>query len=194
MKKILILNGGKNFGHSKGELNDTMTTVAKQHLLDLNHEVKVTSIDAGYDIGDEINKWMWADIIIQQTPAWWMGVPWIVKKYIDEVFTIGHGRLYQSDGRSRQNSDHKYGSGGLLQEKQYMLSVTWNAPTEAFTDPNQFFEGAGVDGVYLAMHKAHQFLGMKPLTTFMSNDVIKNPTIDHDIKRYKEHLDTFFTM
>ena len=80
MKKILILNGGKNFGHSKGELNDTMTTVAKQHLLDLNHEVKVTSIDAGYDIGDEINKWMWADIIIQQTPAWWMEVPWIVKK------------------------------------------------------------------------------------------------------------------
>ncbi|NRA55583.1 MAG: NAD(P)H-dependent oxidoreductase [Gammaproteobacteria bacterium] len=188
MKKILILNGGKSFGHSKGELNDTMTNVAQQHLLSLGHEVQVTVIDEGYDVDAEIDKWVWADVIIQQTPAWWMGAPWTVKKYIDEVFTIGHGRLYQSDGRSRENSAHKYGSGGLLQGKEYMLSVTWNAPAEAFTDPTQFFDGVGVDGVYVAMHKAHQFLGMTPLATFMSNDVIKNPSIDSDIKRYKEHL------
>ena len=194
MKKILILNGGKSFGHSKGELNETMTNVAEQHLLSLAHEVKVTTIDEGYDIKAEIEKWLWADVIIQQTPAWWMGVPWIVKKYIDEVFTIGHGRLYQSDGRSRKNSQHKYGSGGLLQGKEYMLSVTWNAPEESFTDPKQFFEGVGVDGVYLAMHKAHQFLGMTPLTTFMNNDVIKNPSIDNDIKCYKEHLDSLFVV
>lgn len=121
-----------------------------------------------------------------------MDVPWIVKKYIDEIFTIGHGRLYQSDGRSRQNSENNYGSGGLLQDKQYTLSVTWNAPAVAFTDPNQFFEGVGVDGVYIATHKAYQFLGMKPLTTFMSNDVIKNPTIDSDIIRYQKHLTSLF--
>ena len=158
----------------------------------LGHDVKVTNIDAGYDIQDEIAKWLWADSIIQQAPAWWMGVPWTVKKYIDEIFTIGHGSLYQSDGRSRQSSENKYGSGGLLQGKQYMLSVTWNAPTEAFTDPKQFFEGVGVDGVYIATHKAYQFLGMEPLPTFMSNDVIKNPTIDNDIVQYQEHLSALF--
>ena len=188
MKKILILNGGKNFGHSKGQLNVTLTKVAEQHLLSLNHQVKVTTIDEGYDIESEIENWLWADVIIQQTPAWWMGAPWIVKKYIDEVFTIGHGRLYQSDGRSRNNADQQYGSGGLIQGKQYMLSVTWNAPEQAFTDPQQFFEGAGVDGVYIAMHKAHQFLGMSPLDTFMCNDVIKNPQIEADILRYQAHL------
>ncbi|WP_137221125.1 NAD(P)H-dependent oxidoreductase [Shewanella sp. MEBiC00475] len=121
-----------------------------------------------------------------------MGAPWIVKKYINEVFTIGHGRLYQSAGRTRKNTEHKYGSGGLIQGKQYMLSVTWNAPAEAFTDPNQFFEGVGVDGVYLAMHKAHQFLGMSQLETFMSNDVIKNPDIESDTSRYKAHLTRLF--
>lgn len=190
MKKILILNGGKSFAHSKGALNETMTNVAQQHLLSQGQNVQVTTIDEGYDIENEIEKWVWADVIIQQTPAWWMGVPWIVKKYIDDVFTIGHGRLYQSDGRSRKNSEHKYGSGGLLQGKEYMLSVTWNAPAESFTDPKQFFEGVGVDGVYLAMHKAHQFLGMTPLETFMCNDVMKNPDIDGDITRYKAHLDS----
>lgn len=194
MKKILILNGSKRFAHSTGELNDTLTNIAEQQLLSLGHDVKVTNIDAGYDIQDEIAKWLWADIIIQQAPAWWMGVPWTVKKYIDEIFTIGHGCLYQSDGRSRQNSEDKYGSGGLLQGKQYMLSVTWNAPTEAFTDPEQFFEGVGVDGVYIATHKAYQFLGMEPMPTFMVNDAIKNPTIDHDIAQYEQHLKILFAI
>ena len=192
MKKILILNGGKNFAHSKGELNQALTHFAEQYLLSLKHEVNVTHIDQSYDIESEIDKWLWADIIIQQTPAWWMGVPWTVKKYIDDVFTLGHGRLYQSDGRSRHDAQSQYGSGGLLQGKQYMLSVTWNAPKEAFTDTNQFFEGAGVDGVYFAMHKAHQFLGMTPLSTFMSNDVIKNPQIEHDLTRYQVHLKQLF--
>ncbi len=188
MTKVLILNGGKTFAHSKGQLNETLVTVAEQHLRSLNHEVKVTHIDQGYDIETEIEKWVWADVVIQQTPAWWMGVPWIVKKYIDDVFTLGHGRLYESDGRSRHNAEQKYGSGGLLQGKKYLLSVTWNAPEEAFTDSQQFFEGKGVDGVYFPMHKAHQFLGMSPLNTFMCNDVIKNPDIDNDISRFKAHL------
>lgn len=192
MKNILILNGGKNFAHSHGKLNDTMTQTAEAHLLNLGHQVKVTHIDAGYDVEEEIQKWLWADVVIQQAPAWWMGVPWIVKKYIDEVFTLGHGRLYQSDGRTRQDPAKKYGSGGLLQGKQYMLSVTWNAPAIAFTDPKQFFEATGVDGVYIATHKAYQFLGMNPLPTFMSNDVIKNPTIDSDIQNYQAHLTTVF--
>ncbi|SUG45737.1 oxidoreductase [Salmonella enterica subsp. arizonae] len=40
-----------------------------------------------------------------------------------------------------------------------MLSLTWNAPMEAFTEKDQFFHGVGVDGVYLPFHKANQFLG-----------------------------------
>ena len=50
MKNILILNGSKRFAQSTGELNDTMTTVAEQQLLELSHNVKVTNIDAGYDV------------------------------------------------------------------------------------------------------------------------------------------------
>lgn len=36
-----------------------------------------------------------------------------------------------------------------------MLSLTWNAPLQALTDPEQFFEGVGVDGLYLHFHKAN---------------------------------------
>lgn len=64
-----------------------------------------------------------------------------------------------------------------MQGKKYMLSLTWNAPLEAFTEQDQFFEGVGVDGAYLPFHKANQFLAMEPLPTFIVNDVIKMPDV-----------------
>lgn len=73
-----------------------------------------------------------------------------------------------------------------------MLSLTWNAPLEAFTDPQQFFEGVGVDGVYLHSHKACQFLGMSPLPTFICNDVIKDPQVPFYISQYQQHLQKVF--
>ncbi len=121
-----------------------------------------------------------------------MGMPWTLKKYIDEVFTEGHGKLYASDGRTRSDATQKYGSGGLLQGKSYMLSVTWNAPLEAFEDKEQFFHGVGVDGVYLAQHKANQFIGLDTLPTFMCNDVIKQPNVESDFARYRAHLEYVF--
>ncbi|AKA38276.1 NADPH quinone reductase MdaB [Yersinia ruckeri] len=192
MSNILIINAMKEFAHSKGELNHTLTTEAVECLQELGHQVKITVVDQGYDIETEIENFLWADTLIYQMPAWWMGPPWTLKKYIDDVFTEGHGRLYQSDGRTRSDDNKKYGSGGLLQGKTYMLSVTWNAPVEAFTDPEQFFHGVGVDGIYLPIHKANQFLGMEPLPTFMCNDVIKQPDIAGDIARYRQHLTTQF--
>lgn len=91
-----------------------------------------------YDIEQEIEQFVAADSLILQMPGWWMGEPWTVKKYIDEVFTFGHGRLYANDGRSRADSEKHYGSGGLLQGKQYMLSLTWNAPCKPLPIKSNF--------------------------------------------------------
>ena len=54
------------------------------------------------------------------------------------------------------------------------------------------FEGVGVDGVYLHFHKAHEFIGMKGLPTFIANDVIKDPKIEEYTENYKNHLDKVF--
>ncbi len=193
MSHILIINGAKAFAHSNGQLNDTLTDFAQRHLTQLGHDIKVTRTDCDYDIQAEIDKYVWAEVVIYQMPGWWMGAPWTMKKYIDDVFTIGHGVLYANDGRSRSDTAKKYGSGGLIQGKKYMLSLTWNAPMQAFTDPEQFFEGVGVDGVYLPFHKANQFLGMQSLPTFIANDVIKMPDVPSYLDAYKAHLDQVFT-
>ncbi|TCP03195.1 modulator of drug activity B [Uruburuella suis] len=189
---ILLLNGGKSFGHSHGRLNATLHDVAKETLSGLGHVIQETVIDAGYDIEAEIEKYLWADAIVYQMPGWWMGEPWIVKKYIDEVFTIGHGRLYASDGRSRRDAAKKYGSGGLLQGRKHMLSLTWNAPLEAFIEPDQFFNGTGVDNVYMHFHRANEFLGTEALPTFLCNDVIKAPDVPKYTAAYQAHLQQVF--
>lgn len=92
-----------------------------------------------------------------------MGAPWTVKTSIDEVFTAGHGSLCASVGRTRSDASHKYGSGGLIQGRQYMLSLTWNAPQQAFDDPTDVFEGKGVAAVSLPFHKVNQCLGISAL-------------------------------
>ena len=189
---ILLLNGGKHFGHSHGHLNATLHDVAKETLSGLGHAIRETAIDAGYDFEAEIEKYLWADAIVYQMPGWWMGEPWIVKKYIDEVFTIGHGRLYASDGCSRHDAAKKYGSGGLLQGRKHMLSLTWNAPLEAFTEPDQFFNGTGVDNVYMHFHRANEFLGTEALPTFLCNDVIKAPDVPKYTAAYQAHLHQVF--
>lgn len=192
MKNILLVNGAKTFAHSNGQLNDTLTELAQEVLSGLGHQVQVTRADSEYDAKAEVEKFLWADTVIYQMPGWWMGAPWTVKKYIDDVFTEGHGSLYANDGRSRADASKKYGSGGLIHDKKYMLSLTWNAPMDAFNDAEQFFHGVGVDGVYLPFHKANQFLGMQTLPTFIVNDVIKAPEVEAYMAQYRDHLTQVF--
>ncbi len=74
-----------------------------------------------------------------------------------------------------------------------MLSSTWNAPKEALDKKDDFFGGIGIDGVLFSLHKEFQFLGLKPLPSFMANDVVKNPPLEEDMKRFKEHLKKVFS-
>lgn len=190
--KILLLNGSKAFANSGGRLNDTLHETARRLLGELGHETRETHIDSGYAPEEEVQKILWSEAIIYQMPGWWMGAPWTVKKYLDEVFTAGHGHLYASDGRSSRDPARHYGSGGLLQGRRYMLSLTWNAPREAFDEPDDFFEGRGIDDVYLPFHKAQEFVGLQALPTFLACDVIRTPDIDRDIAFYQAHLAEVF--
>jgi modulator of drug activity B len=179
MKKILLLNGAKKFAHSDGRYNQTLHDTALAFFDRNGFDVKVTHIDEGYDVAEEVQKFLWADVIIYQMPGWWMGAPRIVKKYA-------------SDGRTRSDASQRYGSGGLIHDKKYMLSLTWNAPQQAFDDPADFFEGKGVDAVYFPFHKANQFLGMSGLPTFLCVDVMKRPQPEVDAARYEQHLTDVF--
>ena len=171
MKKVLILNGHQYYDVvAKGELTLNYINKANDFFVKNGFEVKHTNIEKGYNIEEEIEKFEWADYVLFQYPVYWMGVPWITKKYIDETFT--QGRHYSSDGRSRSDASKTYGSGGLLNGK-YMLSLTYNCPTSEFDNPKGFFDGLTLDEAHVAVHKTFQFCGLKPMETYSVHDIFK---------------------
>jgi NADPH dehydrogenase (quinone) len=195
MKKVLIINGGQNFGHSGGKYNQTIAENTIEALQQFeNIEVKITNVDTGYDEDEEVQKYVWADYIIYHTPIWWFQLPNGLKKYIDEVFTAGHAKgIYMSDGRTSENPDINYGTGGMLEGRKYMVTTSWNAPETAFTRPGEFFNETSVDnGVLFGFHKMNAFVSLEKMESFHFHDVHKNTNIEHDMKLYREHLTSVF--
>lgn len=189
-KKILIVDAGcTNYGKG-GTLSHAFAALAKETLEGLGHTVDVTTVDREFDPQAEAEKIAAADSVIFQVPGWWMYIPWQLKKYQDLVFV--NPKLCGGDGRHRDDPEAKYGTGGFLKEKTYLLSTTWNAPLDAFEDPKQFFEGRGLDGLFMPFHKTMAFIGMQKLPSFMVNDVFKHPTIEADMERFKAHLKTVY--
>ena len=68
------------------------------------------------------------------------------------------------------------------------MSVTFNAPEQAFNQPSEFFEGKSVDDLLFPMHMNFKFFGMQAMPTFACFDVMKNPDIEHDLTRFEAHL------
>jgi modulator of drug activity B len=194
MKRVLIINAHQFYeGISSGRLNKTMANVIRHEMEQRGYEVQESVLEAGYDVNAEVDKHVWADLIILQSPVYWFGMPWIYKKYVDEVFTAGmmQQRFQDGDGRTREDPSKQYGSGGKLQGKRYMLSLTWNAPQEAFGNPQQaLFAGMSVDEFFMSNTANYKFCGMEILPAFSSHDVMKQPDVDGDIVRLREHLQT----
>jgi modulator of drug activity B len=119
-----------------------------------------------------------------------MGVPWITKKYIDEIFSMGKDTVtYVSDGRTRSDATKRYGSGGLMQGKKYMLSLTYNCPTTEFNNKEGFFSGLSLDEANVATHKTFQFCGAEPLETFSVHDIFKGDLdLEKEKARFSAHL------
>lgn len=80
----------------------------------------------------EMDKLAWCDVLILQFPIWWLGLPAILKGWIDRVFAVGRA----------------YGGGlwfdrGRLSGKRAMLSVTMGGPEGAYTDEGMYGASAG---------------------------------------------------
>lgn len=195
MKNIFIINTHEFFPFSEGKLNQVLVEKAKANLENKGYDIRLLTMKDDYDIDEEVEKHVWADTLILQIPVNWMGVPWSFKKYMDLVYSTGtDGRLCDGDGRTRSDPSKQYGSGGSLTGKNYMLSLTFNAPKSSFDDPQQeFFGGRGVDDLFWPMHLNFKFFGMKPLETFSCHDVLKNPEIQCDFERFEAHLDKLFS-
>ncbi|QKJ22946.1 NAD(P)H-dependent oxidoreductase [Poseidonibacter lekithochrous] len=195
MKNILIINGHQKYdGFAEGKLTQHFIDNAEEFFQSNDMTVKHTHIDAGYEVSEEMKKFEWADYILFQYPVYWMSVPWITKKYIDEIFSAGVGTVtYNNDGRSRSDSSKKYGSGGIMTDKKYMLSLTYNCPESEFDNKDGFFDGLSLDEANYAVHKVFQFCGAEAVKTYAIHDIFKSDLdIISETNKFKNILESNF--
>ncbi|MGB5507090.1 MAG: NAD(P)H-dependent oxidoreductase [Sulfurovum sp.] len=195
MKNVLIINGHQKYDQiAEGKLTKLFIDTANDFFVENEFNVKHSVVESAYDVSDELEKLAWADYILFQYPVYWMGVPWLTKKYIDEVFSAGVNTVtYVSDGRSREDASKKYGSGGLMQGKKYMLSLTYNCPDTEFDNKDGFFDGLSLDEANVATHKLFKFCGAEALETYAIHDIFKSELdIDAELIHFKNTLQRNF--
>lgn len=73
------------------------------------------------DVKAEIEKLLWADVLILQFPLWWFSMPAILKGWVDRVFAYGFA--YGVGEHSDMRWGDRYGE-GTLSGKRAMLIVT----------------------------------------------------------------------
>lgn len=191
---IFIINGHQPYPFAQGRLNAAFIDRARDFLAGRGHAIRETRSAEDFEVEAEVANHQWADTVVMQFPVNWMGAPWSFKKYMDEIYPAGmDGRMCYRDGRTAEAPKANYGTGGTLRNTRYMLSVTLNAPAEAFDDPAEvFFQGGSLDDLLRSMHLNAGFFGMQPLATFGAFDVMKNPDIDGDFACFDSHLASVF--
>jgi modulator of drug activity B len=84
--KALIINGHIKWPQiAEGNLNGTIFEKSKQAFNKKGYEILETVIDNGYEIPNEIEKWVNADVILFHFPINWFGMPAKTKHYIDKL-------------------------------------------------------------------------------------------------------------
>ena len=185
-KQILIINGHQKWeGASEGTLHNFINQNLRKSLS--KHELKHSNI-ISYDINDEIDKFLWADVIIYHFPIFWMSVPWGMKKYLEEILMSSGGKLFEHDGRTRKTPEGiHYGNGGLCKGKEFMFISSMNAPADSFGE-DRFFEG-DFDKLTHWLRLNHLWIGMETqLPSFVFSDVHKNPDVENQMVELKKLL------
>lgn len=101
MKKALIINAHQEYPFAKGELNQEIAKRICTYLKGIGYDIKTTTMKDDWVADAEVDKHVWADLVVLQSPTNWMGLPWSFKKYMNEVYTAGMvGKMSQNDGRT----------------------------------------------------------------------------------------------
>ena len=170
MTNVFLINAHEpGFGsYSPGRLNRSLFDKAHDFCVRRGFNVRTTHSAEPWNSDEEIEKHLWCDYLLIQSPVNWMGFPWSFKRYIDLIYTLdGYEKLWMGTGRSRANPEKNYGTKGGLHGRKYMFSLTFDAPSGAFGDPSEYLmQGRGVDDLFFPMHVNYRYLAMEALPTF----------------------------
>jgi NAD(P)H dehydrogenase (quinone) len=87
----------------------------------------------------EMDKLAWSDMLILQFPLWWLGLPAILKGWVDRVLAVG-----------RAYGGGRYYDKGVFAGKRAMCALTTGGPPAAFSEQGMY--GRSVAEVLFPIH------------------------------------------
>jgi NAD(P)H dehydrogenase (quinone) len=131
------------------------------------------------DISIEMDKILWADLIIFQFPIWWSNFPAILKGWVDRVFF---------NGFAFNLTEMKLYDNGPFNGKKAMLSFTTGAPRELYSAQGPHGEIEVLINYF--NHVIFEFVGMEALPYFgvFGPGDLSGEELEQELDKYKELL------
>lgn len=124
---------------------------------DQQAEEKLASVCRGYssDLEQEMDRLEACDVLVLQFPIWWLGMPAIMKGWIDRVFAIG-----------RTYGGGRWFDRGMMRGKKAMLAVTIGGTEEAYSRDGIY--GSALDVLRPINHGILAFCGFDVVEPFIA--------------------------
>ncbi|HEX7692892.1 MAG TPA: NAD(P)H-dependent oxidoreductase [Sphingomonas sp.] len=132
------------------------TTVADPGHLRQQVEEAFASQHDGFDamLQSEMDKLAWCDALVFQFPIWWLGLPAILKGWVDRVFAVG-----------RAYGGGRWFDGGMMAGKRAMCAVTVGGPEGVYSGDGVY---GPVEDILFPIHRGiFQFTGFSVIEPFV---------------------------
>ena len=131
--------------------------VANPDRFDQQAEERFASSSAGFsaELQREMDRLEACDVLILQFPIWWLGMPAIMKGWIDRVFAIG-----------RTYGGGRWFDRGMMRGKKAMLAVTIGGTDEAYSADGIY--GPAADVLRPINHGILAFCGFDVVAPFIA--------------------------
>ncbi len=125
----------------------------------------------------EMDKLAWCDVLIFQFPIWWLGLPAILKGWVDRVFAVG--RAY-GGGRAFDR--------GVFVGKRAMCALTVGAPEPVYSDVGIY---GPVEQILFPLHRGifgfTGFAVIEPFVVYAPNRIADEERTRY-LARYRERV------
>ncbi|CAC9599806.1 hypothetical protein [uncultured Gammaproteobacteria bacterium] len=181
--KILLITAGYSIFDAKGQLNGFLSYLTDNHFSKKGYKVKISDVTKDtWDVDREVDKLLWADVIIYITPIMWFNMPAPLVKWLDEVL------LYQ---KTFIITD-EYGEGGQVPADKFMIVTTSNMKSSDLGKGFVLKNVPHIDDLLQPLIMTNHYLSIRnQIPTFHADNVIAGDT-DWIEKDYIEHLNKHF--
>jgi len=155
------------------------TCVRDPDVLRQQDEEALASREDGFEprLQAEMDQLAAADVVIFQFPIWWLGMPAIMKGWIDRVFAVG-----------RAYGGGRWFEGGVFRGKRAMLSVTVGGHQPVYSEQGVYGD---LDAILYPIHRGIlQFTGfsvMEPFIVYAPGRIVENERQAY-LNLYRERL------